>query len=37
MQEAGDAAEAGGIRTETAAGAGPPVAPLFTLKDREAA
>ena len=37
MQEAGDAAEAGGIRTETAAGAGPPKAPQFTLKDRDAA
>ncbi len=37
MQEAGDAAEAGGIRTETAEGAGPAEAPRFTLRDRDAA
>jgi twitching motility protein PilU len=35
MQEAGDAAEAGGIRTESARDAGPPKAPQFTLRDRE--
>jgi twitching motility protein PilU len=37
MQEAGDAAEAGAIRTETAGGAGPPKAPQFTLRDRDEA
>jgi twitching motility protein PilU len=37
MQEAGDAAEAGGIRTATAAGAGPPAAPQFTLRERDEA
>ncbi|MEO6463003.1 MAG: ATPase, T2SS/T4P/T4SS family, partial [Candidatus Eisenbacteria bacterium] len=37
MQEAGDAAEEGAIRTVTATGAGPPVAPQFTLRIDEAA
>ena len=37
MQEAGDAAEAGGIATATAAGAGEPQAPQFTLRDRDEA
>jgi twitching motility protein PilU len=37
MQEAGDAAEAGGIPTATADGAGPPKAPQFTLRDRDEA
>jgi twitching motility protein PilU len=37
MQEAGDVAEAGAIKTATAEGAGPPTAPQFAFRDRDAA
>ncbi len=37
LQEAGDSAESGSIRTVTAAGAGAPGAPQFTLRERDEA